>query len=81
MLGLSFFIYGCNNRFALYTHWLGADSQQSSICCFFGSGRKTKRRGLHVTGVKMTPSVYIYYILFILQCQIIRKASRGRNYH
>ncbi|KAM6488135.1 hypothetical protein HDV62DRAFT_13860 [Trichoderma sp. SZMC 28011] len=65
---------------SLYTLAQGR-RQRSSICCVFGSGRKTKRRGLHVTGVKMTPSVYIYYILFILQCQIIRKASRGRNYH
>ncbi|KAL6791895.1 hypothetical protein J3E68DRAFT_55759 [Trichoderma sp. SZMC 28012] len=46
MLGLSFFIYGCNNRFALYTHLARGRLQRSSICCVFGSGRKNEEKGL-----------------------------------
>ncbi|KAL6690496.1 hypothetical protein J3F84DRAFT_213603 [Trichoderma pleuroticola] len=83
MLGLSFFYLRLQQQIcSLYTLARGR-LQRSSICCFLALDEKTKRRGLHVTGVKMTPSVYIYiyYILFILLCQIIRKASRGRNYH
>ncbi|PTB59463.1 hypothetical protein M431DRAFT_304539 [Trichoderma harzianum CBS 226.95] len=42
MLGLSFFLYGCNNRFALYTHWLRADASGVASAGFLALDEKRR---------------------------------------